>query len=66
MRMFHQRRVSFIFFPHFPETTRLDTMPFAAHIIGLLASSGCQIDVFHWSKLNSLTKLTYSQKTFDI
>jgi hypothetical protein len=53
MRMFDQRRVAFIFFPHLPETTRLDTMPFATHIIGLLASSGCHIDVFHWSKLNS-------------
>jgi hypothetical protein len=53
MQMFNQRRVAFIFFPHLPETTRLDTMPFAQHIIGLLASSGCRIDVFHWSKLNS-------------
>jgi hypothetical protein len=57
MRMFNQRRVAFIFFPHLPETTRLDTMPFAAHIIRLLASSGCHIDVFHWSKLNSSNQI---------
>ena len=53
MRIFNQRRVAFIFFPHLAETTPLDTMPFARHIIGRLASSGCHIDVFHWSKLNS-------------
>jgi hypothetical protein len=51
--MFNQRRVAFIFFPHLPGTTPLDSMPFARHIIVQLASSGCHIDVFHWSKLNS-------------
>jgi hypothetical protein len=55
--MFNQKRVAFIFFPHLPETTPLDTMPFAEHVIVRLASSGCHIDVFHWSEFNSADRI---------
>lgn len=55
--MFNQRRVAFIFFPHLPETTPLDTMPFASYIIGWLTSSGYHIDVFHLSELNSSNRI---------
>src|SRR5439155_7334279 len=51
--MFNQRRIAFIFFPRLPETTPLDTMPFAAHIIRMLGTSSFYIDIFHWSHLNS-------------
>ena len=53
MQVSNHRRVAFIFFPHLPETTPLDTMPFAAHIIRQLASARYQIDVFHLNEANS-------------
>ena len=53
MQVSNHRRVAFIFFPHLPETTPLDTMPFATHIIRQLASAGYQIDVFHLNEANS-------------
>jgi hypothetical protein len=34
-------------------------MPFAAHIITKLVSSGCHVDVFHWSKLNSYNHIGF-------
>ena len=46
MKLFNHQRIAFVFFPHFPETIRLDTMPFAAHILSCLAASGWDIDVF--------------------
>src|SRR5262249_54032739 len=46
MKLFNHQRIAFVFFPHFPETIRLDTMPFAAHILSFLAASGWDIDVF--------------------
>ena len=54
MQVSNPGRVAFIFFPHLPETTPLDTMPFAAHIIRQLASARYQIDVFHLNEANSL------------
>jgi hypothetical protein len=53
MQVSNHRPVAFIFFPHLPETTPLDTMPFAAHIIRQLASDRYQIDVFHLNEANS-------------
>src|SRR5215471_7142714 len=46
MKLFHHQRIAFVFFPHFPDTIRFDTMPFAAHILSWLAASGWDIDVF--------------------
>src|SRR5260370_8433045 len=60
MRVFNQRRIAFVFCPHLPETTRLDTMPFAAHIVRQLATSGWHIDVFHWSKLDLSDNTSFS------
>jgi glycosyltransferase involved in cell wall biosynthesis len=40
-----------------PETTRLDTIPFAAHILRQLATTGWHIDVFLWSKPDSSNQI---------
>jgi hypothetical protein len=53
MQISNRRRVAFFFFPHLPETTSLDTMPFAAHVLRQLASARYQIDVFHLNEANS-------------
>ena len=50
MPVFSQRRIAFVFCPHLPETTRLYTMPFAAHIVRQLSIFGWNLDIFLWSK----------------
>jgi hypothetical protein len=49
MQVFNQRRIAFVFCPNLPETTSLDTIPFAAHVVRLLATSEWEVDVFLWS-----------------
>jgi hypothetical protein len=46
MKLFTQQQISFVFFPHLPESVRLDTMPFAANTLSWLAAFGWNIDVF--------------------
>jgi hypothetical protein len=53
MQVLNHRRVAFIFFPHLSETTPLDTMPFAVHILRKLVSAQYEIDVFHLGEANS-------------
>jgi len=50
MQVLSQKRIAFVFCPHLPETTRLYTMPFAAHIVRQLSISGWNLDIFLWSK----------------
>jgi glycosyltransferase involved in cell wall biosynthesis len=45
-----QPRVAFLFYPYLPKTTFLSMMPFAAHSVHRLASSGADIDVFVWNE----------------
>jgi hypothetical protein len=60
MKLFNRQRIAFVFFPHYPEITRLDTMPFAAHIVARLVSSGWHVDVF------LLTKPALSNEVFHV
>jgi glycosyltransferase involved in cell wall biosynthesis len=45
-----QQRVAFVFYPH--AGVRLDSMPFAVHIIKRLALSGWHVDVFLWTRFD--------------
>jgi hypothetical protein len=62
MRVSNQRRIAFVFCPHLPETTLLETIPFAAHIVRKLANSGCHIDVFLWSEPCSSNHTDFSSE----
>jgi hypothetical protein len=53
VRSFNQRRIAFVFYPHVPETTLLSTIPFVAHAVHRLASSGSHIDVFLWNECDA-------------
>jgi hypothetical protein len=50
MRTFRKRKIAFIFYPYAPHSARLDTMPFAAHILERLITAGWDIDIFLWDR----------------
>jgi hypothetical protein len=43
-----KRKIAFVFYPDYPNGIRLDTMPFARHVLEYLVASGWFIDVFVW------------------
>jgi hypothetical protein len=59
VRLFNQRRVAFVFYPHLPKTTLLSTIPFVAHTVHKLASSGADIDVFVWNERDASCQADY-------
>jgi Glycosyl transferase 4-like domain len=42
------RTIAFVFYPHFADSIRLDTMPFATHVLDHIVASGWDVDVFIW------------------
>lgn len=48
--MRYRPRIAFIFCPLLPGYIRLETMPFAEHIIRMFAAAGWHIDIFLWNE----------------
>jgi hypothetical protein len=48
--MLKKRKIAFVFLPNAPEYIRLETMPFAVHVLERLVASGWHIDIFVWNK----------------
>jgi hypothetical protein len=52
MNTFKKRRIAFVFLPHVDPAAyiRLETMPFATHVLERLVASGWYIDIFVWDQ----------------
>lgn len=46
------KKIAFVYYPHFPNAARLETMPFALNSVVSLANSGWEVDLFLWENLN--------------
>jgi hypothetical protein len=59
----NKRKIAFVFYPDAPGSARLETMPFAMHILGRLIASGWHVDIFVWDERGySYEKTTLPEK----
>ena len=49
MKFPKQEKIAFVFYPH-AESIRLDTMPFAAHVLDRIIANGWYVDIFIWNQ----------------
>jgi glycosyltransferase involved in cell wall biosynthesis len=42
------KKIAFVYYPHYPSSTRLETMPFALNSVLSLAKMGWEVDLFVW------------------
>ena len=50
MELPKSRKIAFVFYPHYAEHIRLDTMPFATHVLDHIVACGWYVDIFIWDK----------------
>jgi hypothetical protein len=50
MELLKSRKIAFVFYPHYAESIRLDTMPFATHVLDHIVASGWHVDIFIWDR----------------
>ena len=50
MKFLKRGNIAFVFYPH-AEFIRLDTMPFAAHVLDRIIANGWYVDIFIWNQV---------------
>lgn len=50
--MKRRKQIAVVHYPHYPDSARIDTMPFAANTIKKLSELGYTVDVYLWEKEN--------------
>ncbi len=72
--MSRRLKIAFIHYPHYVNSSRIETMPFALNSVLALAKSECEVDLFLWENKNTNyfdlfpenVKIIYNQESYKL